>query len=448
MTERLALAVSGYRGIWGETITEDIAREYVRAFAALIKNRGGKKIFVGRDGRGSGAVLIKVVAEELKTLGFHVTVLGIIPTPTILFLVRAKKYDGAIIITASHNPKEYNGLKFVTDRALFTTETEVAEINTYLAEKTVGKIGDAGTIEYDECLDDLHIQKILDSVDVEKIRNAHLVVAHDPINSAGAKITKKLFQKLGVTAHTINGEITGEFAHRPEPLPENLGDLGNAVREHHAHVGFAQDPDADRLVVVDETGTVLSEEYILVLGTLYVLSKEKGPVVGNTMTSRMAEVLAKNAGVPYFCAKVGEANVVEEMIKQHAVVGGEGSSGGLIYPKINMGRDSLVGIALVLSLLAEKNKPLSEIVAELPKFVSRKEKKPRTMDVTIIFEKLKNIFSDATLSTLDGVRFDFSDGAWISFRPSNTEPIVRMIGEATTKERIDEIFEKANEVFE
>ncbi len=447
MAERLPLAVSGYRGIWDDTMTEEIAREYTRAFAALVKSRGGKKLFIGRDGRASGEILIKTIARELQSLGFHITVLGIVPTPTILFLVREKKYDGAIIITASHNPKEYNGLKFVTSRGLFTTEAEVAEINAHLEKETVSKIGEEGTIEYDECLDDLHIQKILDSIDVEKIKKAKLVVAHDPINSAGSKITRKLFQKLGVVAHTINGEITGEFAHIPEPLPQNLGGLGDAVREHTAQVGFAQDPDADRLVIVDEKGTVLSEEYTLVLGGYYILSKQKGPVVGNTMTSRMIEVIAKDAGVPYFQAKVGEANVVEEMIRQHAIVGGEGSSGGLIYPRINMARDSLTGIALVLSLLAEKNIPLSEIVASLPKFVSRKEKMPRTMDARDIYPKLKAIFTDATVTELDGVRFDFADSAWISFRPSNTEPIVRMIGEATTQARIDEIFERAKLAF-
>lgn len=432
------LTVSGYRGIWGETLTVDIAQDLAHAFASFVIARGGKRILLGRDARQSGPTIIDAVAETLSARGLDVTIGGLLPTPTVLFLVREEKFDGAIIVTASHNPTEYNGLKFVTSRGMFTNETDVAEIKNYLEEKNYAHSENVGNIETNESLGEKHIAHILKHIDVERIQNKKFKVVLDPINSAGSILTPILLEKLGCETTVINGRPDGNFAHMPEPLAVNLTTLGDAVRTTHADVGFAQDPDADRLVLADETGSVVFEEYTLALAVQSVLEKTPGDIVINLSTSKTSEMIAEKFGKKTFRSKVGESNVVEEIIKRNAVIGGEGS-GGIIYPAINPCRDSLTGIAIILELLAKENKSLGTLVAELPHFEMMKDKFPFAGDLSVVYEKIKMRFPDAMQDTQDGLRLDFEDMSWVNIRPSNTEPIVRIMGEAKMKERIQNL---------
>ena len=436
---RPQLTVSGYRGIWGDTLTFEIAERFAWAFSRYILKRDGSTIFIGRDARESGEELIRAVAEVLRESGLKVIIGGILPTPTILYLTRTGNFDGAMIITASHNPREYNGLKFVTTHGMFTNEHDVAEIKDYFNED-VRKKQDGGSIGINKTLGVKHIHHIIENVDSHFIRSKRFNVVLDPINSAGAILTPDMLRQLGCDVTVINGEPDGDFAHEPEPLPWNLTQLAEKVTDVGADIGFAQDPDADRLVVCDEYGRIVFEEYTLSLAILAVLEKKRGDIVINMSTSNTNEDIARIAGVKTFRTKVGEANVVGGIVKNHAVIGGEGG-GGVIYPAINPCRDSLTGIALILELLAHEGKPLSEIVAALPHYIMSKQKFSYSGDVKPLYEKMKKAFPGATVNELDGLRLDFPDRSWIHLRPSNTEPIVRLIGEAKTKERIGDLVE-------
>jgi len=434
------LTVSGFRGIWGQTLTEDIAREYVRAFSLFTQKHAAtpslrQTILVGRDGRESGATLLECVTRELLTAGFTVIDLGMMPTPTVLFLIGSEKADGAVIITASHNPIQYNGLKFVTAAGLFTTEAEVKEIES-LREQTLPACP-ARTRTDGTHLFEKHLTKILENIDTEKIKEKKFTVALDPINSVGCTTSPQLFAALGATAEIINGEPTGKFAHEPEPLKKNLTSLQALVREKKCDVGFAQDPDGDRLVICDEYGEIPSEETMLALCIKAILSKTRGDIAVNMSTSNMCEDIASAFGVKTWRSKVGEANVVASMREHACVAGGEGS-GGIIYPTINTARDSFVGIALILELMAQEEKPLSEIIAQLPKYFMVKDKIPFGGSTEALYTKLRSLFPKARETTTDGLRLDLENRSWIHIRPSNTEPIVRIITEAPTEaEAID-----------
>lgn len=433
------LTVSGYRGIWGETLTEDIARGFAEVFARFVHKRRGERVLIGRDARNSGDTIVRAVAETLSNAGLHVTVGGILPTPTVLFLVRTLTFDGAIIVTASHNPIEYNGLKFVTSHGMFTSEKEVAELKKYILEG-LEIPGGGGSVSIDKHLGEKHVTHIIRRIDAGLIRNRRFRVVLDPINSAGAVLGPDLLKRLGCEVSVINGEPDGDFAHEPEPLPENLGGLAEEERRVGADIGFAQDPDADRLVVCDETGTIISEEYTLALAVLAVMQRTPGDIAINMSTSKTSEDIARAYGGSCYRTKVGEANVVEGILKHHAVIGGEGG-GGVIYPAINPCRDSLTGIALILELLEKDGRPLSEIVASLPHYAMRKRKFHYAGKMHLLYEKMRDAFPDARANTLDGLRLDFPDGAWVHLRPSNTEPVVRLIGEAKMEERIDALME-------
>ena len=288
----------------------------------------------------------------------------------------------------------------------------------------------------------IHIDEILKNIDIELIKNKHFKVALDPINSGGSVITQELLKELGCSVHVINGEMTGLFSHRPEPLPQNLDQIAKATLESNSNIGFAQDPDADRLVVVNEKGIVISEEKTLVLAIKNILMKEAGDIVINLSTSRMGQDLAESMGRKVYRTKIGEANVVEKMLEVGAPIGGEGSSGA-IYPRINTARDSLVGISLILELLAKEGKKISEIEEALPEYFMKKDQWPIGEDLQKIYLNLKNHFKEVTINEEDGLRLDFPDLSWIHLRPSNTEPLIRLFGEAKTKERIDTLFEEA-----
>lgn len=437
----LKVSVSGIRGIWGESLSLETAVDFAQAFAGYIGEQGGKRVLMGRDGRPTGDALARLVAGVLNSCGIDVVDAGLVPTPTVLFGVRHLNLDGGIIITASHNPIEWNALKFVKKGGIFTGEKDLASILSYLGKP--GKLAHfarTGSYEKTNSVTDAHIEAVLQSVDLEAIQNADFRVILDPVNSAGCEITPRLLKALGATINVVNGEVDGTFHRGTEPTPANLTHLKEEVLSFQADAAFAQDPDADRLVLVDETGSVLSEEVTFAIAVMNLLTKDKGDIVANLSTSRMCDDLAGDAGVKCFRTKVGEANVVEGIIEHGALLGGEGN-GGVIYPAVNTARDSLVGIALTLELMAKSGETLSQLRDRLPFYTMKKEKFEFSGDLAALYEKIRGAFPDASANDLDGLRMDFS-GGWIHVRPSNTEPVVRVIGEAESETLLDAAIEK------
>ncbi len=429
-----SLTVSGYRGIWGETLTPAIAAELASAFAHFVIARAGKRVIIGRDARVSGPEINSVIIETLTRAGLTVTDLGIAATPAVLFLTRDHGADGAIVITASHNPIEYNGLKFVTREGVFLTESEVRELGSYLEYPLVVSER-VGTATNREDLLSRHREQILKHTDCDLIRKRKFKVVLDPINSVGAIETPKLLESFGCDVVLINEIPNGLFAHEPEPLPKNLGDLARTVRDVGADIGFAQDPDGDRLVLVDEHGEFVSEEHTLPLCILAALSKTPGDIVINLSSSNVNEDIALRFGKKTYRTKVGESNVLAGIVEHNAMIGGEGG-GGVIYPTMNPTRDSFVGIALILELLARQNTTLSTLIQEFPRYVMIKEKFPVLKELSTYYSDLTELWKDAKATTEDGIRLDWPDRSWIHIRQSNTEPIIRVMGEATNEERI------------
>ena len=458
MQTKIKLSVTGYRAIWGVDLNEQIAFEYCRAYAKLVRQNGGKKVLIGRDARTSGPNIFASAKQAFEAEGIEVSYAGILPTPTMLLLVKKLNFDGGVMITASHNPIEYNGVKFIVPGGRLTNASETKQIQTFYenltADETIlnkEEIEKVLAQKLETTTDNkeyrkIHIDEILKNIDVELIKSKHFKVALDPVNSGGSVITQELLKELGCSVHVINGEMTGLFAHRPEPLPENLDQIAKATLESASDIGFAQDPDADRLIVVNEKGTVISEEKTLVLAIKNILAKEKGDIVINLSTSRMGQDVAEALGRKVYRTKIGEANVVEKMLEIGAPIGGEGSSGA-IYPKINTARDSLVGISLVLELLAREDKKISEISDELPKYFMKKDQWPIGEDLQKIYLNLKNHFKEAVMNEEDGLRLDFPDLSWVHLRPSNTEPLIRLFGEAKTAERIESLFQEVKLTF-
>jgi phosphomannomutase len=467
------LTVSGYRGIWGESLNNQIVENYTSAFIKFIKDtvKENPTILIGRDGRESGPEIKTIIIKIFKKYNINYIDGDILPTPTVLFAVRKHKYDGAIIITASHNPREYNGLKFVTNKALFTNEKEVEIIkknyekifqnNVFLKElgsatarargifqqKNI-RVFQKNIILKNPSFPKEHADLILENIDVEIIKSKKWKVAVDMINASACVFDPYLFEKLGIEIIPLNNIPNGNFGHKPEPLRENLGDIGKLVKEKNCNLGFAHDPDADRLVVINEKGEVISEEYTLAIGVEAIMSRPENfgkNVVINMSSSKMSEDIAEKYGGKCFRTKVGEANVVAGIENYNAVIGGEGG-GGVIYPTINMARDSFVGIALILEILAKRNQTVSECVKSLPKYEMLKDKMPVSGSLEKMYKNMKNYFTDCQINELDGLRLDFTDKTWIHLRPSNTEPIIRLYGEAKTKERIEKLFEETRKI--
>lgn len=450
MSMKPKLTVSGYRGIWGKDIDESIAFEYALSYARMIKKYSGinkNKILVGRDARTTGLKILSVVRHALEKEGLEVEYVGIIPTPSVLLLVKKLSCLGGIIITASHNPKEYNGLKFVMGTGLFAIEKdiiEIEEIRTALTseeKKYENNEKEESKEINNKKFREIHLSQIIKNIDADLIKSKKFKVALDPINSAGSIITEEFLKELECEVFVINGEPNGEFAHEPEPILKNLKGIGEEVKRTKSDIGFAQDPDADRLVVVNEHGEVLNEEYTLALAVKSVLSKQVSDVVVNMSTSRMCEDIANSYGKEIHRTKIGEAKVTEKMIEVNSIIGGEGN-GGVIYSNVHFSRDSITGIGLILELLAKENKPISEIINTFPKYIMKKDKITFSGNLEMLYWRLKNEFHDALINTQDGVRFDWPDFSWIHIRPSNTEPIVRIIGEAKTQNRIESLFNK------
>jgi phosphomannomutase len=445
------LNVSGYRGIWGETLTNEIVTKYVKAFAKFTKEDTNKKkptILIGRDGRETGPLIKEIIINELNNLGVNAVDGDVLPTPTVLFSVRKHKYDGGIIITASHNPVEYNGLKFVNKQALFITGEEVEKINKYVDgdNSNIEVLVEKGTLTKYSDFPKEHIDEIIKNIDVQAIKEKKFKVVADMINASASVMDSYLFEKLDIEFTPINGTPDGKFAHKPEPLRENLEETMKIAKDVKADIGFVHDPDADRLVLIDEKGEVVLEEYTVALAIESILSKNKGETaVVNLSTSQMSIDIAKKYEGKCICTAVGEPNVVSGIIENNAIIGGEGN-GGVIYPKINLVRDGFVGICLILELLTERNKTLSELIDELPKYYIKKGKWPIEGNLEEMILKLKNHFKNAETIEIDGIRLDFPDKTWLHLHPSNTEPIIRLFGEATTKEKIENLFEEAKGV--
>jgi len=459
------LNVSGYRGIWGQTLNEEVVSKYTRAFTRFAKEESGKEkptILIGRDGRESGPEIKKIIIKELENLGIIVVDGDILPTPTVLFAVRKHKYDGAIIITASHNPIEYNGLKFVNSKALFTIKEEVEKITEYFEKEpgntVFGSLGrsdgdgqrkfsaenfraDKNSLPGSTNFIKEHVDQILNHINVEAIRARKFKVAVDMINASACVMDSYLFEKLGVELISLNNIPNGKFAHKPEPLKENLSDIANLVKKSKADLGFVHDPDADRLVIINENGEVISEEYSLALGVENVLSKNPGEkIVINLSTSQMSADIAKKYNSEYFRTKIGEGYVVEGILSHNAIIGGEGN-GGVIYPKINTVRDSFTSLSLILELLAERKQTVNECIATLPKYFIKKDKWPAAgKNLDEIYSRLESHFKNAKTDKQDGLRLDFPDSSWIHLRPSNTEPIIRLFGEAKDEKSIESLF--------
>ncbi len=440
MAHQAKFSISGLRGVWGDTLNEELSRSHIEAYAVFLQKKGAKKVLLGRDSRKSGPIIKDIAIDILTRAGFEVVDAGIIPTPTIIFLIRTTPFDGAIMITASHNPPEYNGIKFFNENAFYINEEQLAEIKSYIGTKPQEVKG--GTITENHDLDIHHVEHVIANIDSDAIRNRKFKVVIDTINGAGYKLGPMLLEKLGCIVTVINPIPDGNFAHMPEPLAKNLTGLAEKVKEVGADIGFAQDPDADRLVFCDENGEMILEEYMLSLCIKSVLDKTPGDIVTNLSTSNTNEDLVKSYGYKNYRTKVGEGNVVVGILEHNAVIGGEGS-GGVIYPKMNLCRDSITGMALILGLLVSENKKVSEIVEALPRYNSVKTQMPFEGNLEETIEKIIKEFPEGRADLQDGVRIDFPDSSWVQLRASNTEPIIRIWSEARTKERSEELINRA-----
>lgn len=432
----LMVGVSGVRGVVGRTLTPAVALEFAQAYGTLL---GGGRVVLGRDSRESGPVFEAAAAAGLLATGCAVTQLGLVMTPTVGRAIREGGYDGGMIITASHNPREWNGLKLLDALGVGpdpATAERVAAVRASgafaLRETGFGKLavdGEAGA---------RHVAAVLAAREVDTSGLRGLRVVLDSVNGAGCVHTPQLLAGLGCEVVHMNAEPSGEFAHPPEPVRENLGALCARVRAERAALGLAQDPDADRLALVDERGVYVGEEYTLALAVWSVLSRRRGPVAANLSTSRMVDELAARYGVPVVRTPVGEAHVARAMLAQRCVIGGEGN-GGVIDPRISYVRDSLAAMSLVLQLMAATGKTLGGLVAELPRYAMLKERHVVERErIRAVLEAVTAAFRERRPNTADGVRVDFEAG-WVHLRASNTEPIVRLIAEAGDERQAAEL---------
>ena len=432
MIDRLMVSVSGVRGTIGRTLTPQIACEFGCAFGTMLGT--GKTVVLGSDTRPSGPMIRAAVSAGLIAAGVHVVDLGVVTTPGVAFMTRHLRADGGVIVTASHNPKEYNGIKFLQPKGVGLTAADAERLKAIWqgGQFAYADVDHLGRCTSDDSTHRRHLEAVLKIVDAGAIAAKDFTVVLDSINGAGCRVTPMLLGELGCQVFHVNGEPTGQFAHKPEPIQENLGQLCSTVKSHKAAVGFAQDPDADRLVLVDENGTFVSEEYTLALCAAYRLGQDKGKLATNLATSRMIDEVAAAAGVEVVRAPTGEANVVEAMEAAGCFFGGEGN-GGVIDPRVVPVRDSLVGIALILAQLAETGKTLSQLVAGIPAYTLVKTKLPCPADAAPkVAERTRALFADregATFNDADGLRIDLPEG-WLCVRASNTEPIMRIFAEA------------------
>jgi phosphomannomutase len=429
----------------GESLTPEVAARYSAAFEATL---GPGPIVIGRDGRESGPMLSKSISETLVNRGRSVLDADVCATPTLGVLVRSPKSVGGIQITASHNPAAYNGLKlFSHDGRVIPAAAGMVVMEAFRGQGTGDRGQGSALSRVDRVGDTMseHLRLISATVDVSMIHSRGFRVVLDSNAGAGSVLGRVLLSTLGCKVTLLGGEPNGQFQHPPEPTAENLAQVGQQVVAAKADIGFCQDPDADRLAIIDETGRYVGEEYTLALCLDHVLRQRRGPVVTNCATSRMAEDVAAKYGVPYYRSAVGEANVVDKMLEVGAVFGGEGN-GGPIDPRVGLVRDSFVGMALVLAAMAERGKRVSELVDELPRYhIVKRTIQLAPQKLPAAFDALQQRFIDARADRLDGLRFDWPN-RWLIVRGSNTEPIVRVIAEAPTVGGAEQLAATASEV--
>ena len=436
----LIKSISGIRGTIGgksgETLSPLDVVKYTASFGSmLLQNAVSRKVVIGRDGRISGPMVSQLVSNTLISLGLDVVDLGLSTTPTVEVAVVMEEAAGGIIITASHNPKEWNALKLLNSRGEFISSEEGQQVlaSAETADMSFAPVDKLGSYSVNDSYLQKHIDAILalDLVDVEAIRQKELKIVVDAVNSTGAIFVPALLKALGVKDIVVlNGEVDGKFAHNPEPLPQNLSQLSTEVDRQHAHLGIAVDPDVDRLVLVCEDGSMFGEEYTLVAVADYILSRRKGNTVSNLSSTRALKDVTLRHGGEYFPSAVGEVNVVAKMKEVDAVIGGEGN-GGIILPDLHYGRDALVGIALFLTHLAKSDKTVKQLRGTYPDYfiVKNKIELEQGLDLAMIFEHIRTKYKTHPINTEDGLRIEFEND-WVHLRSSNTEPIIRVIAES------------------
>ena len=449
----LIKSISGIRGTIGGQVGDNLtpidAVKFASAYGVWVKQQRTKdqyKVVVGRDARISGAMIQNLVMNTLVGLGIHVVDLGLSTTPTVELAVPMEHADGGIILTASHNPKQWNALKLLNSKGEFLDGEEGAKI-LEIAESDQMSFADVdslGKITKNKAYIDLHIIEVLDLplVNVKAIEDARFKVVVDGVNSTGGIAIPLLLERLGVHVIKLYCEPNGEFPHNPEPLKEHLTDLSERVVKEHADFGIVVDPDVDRLAFMDEKGDMFGEEYTLVACADYVLSRTPGNTVSNMSSTRALRDVTEKYGGTYEASAVGEVNVVKLMKKNKVVIGGEGN-GGIIYPESHYGRDALVGVALFLSLLADKQISVSALRKTYPNYFMSKKKIELTpgLDVDGILTAIENRYQNEQLTTIDGVKIDFSE-SWVHLRKSNTEPIIRIYTEAKSQTEADTLADK------
>ena len=457
----LIKSISGIRGTIGGATGEglsgvDIVR-FTAAYAEFIKRgiSGGRgcagRIVVGRDARISGEMVYNLVAGTLQAMGFDVINIGLATTPTTELAVTGEKADGGIIITASHNPVQWNALKLLNAQGEFLDDAQGKEVIRIAEaeEFCFAEVMELGRIFSNDTWGDRHIEMVrsLPLVDIDAISEAGFTVAVDAVNSVGGIVIPELLHALGVrNVIELNCEANGRFAHTPEPVPENLTQIADLMKDGRADVGVVVDPDVDRLAIVMENGEMFVEEYTLVAVADYILSHTPGSTVSNLSSSRALRDVTERHGCSYRASAVGEVNVVALMKETGAVIGGEGN-GGVIYPELHYGRDALVGVAMFLTLLAKSGKKVSELKKTYPPYAIAKSKIELTpdIDVDLILEKVKEKYSNEKITDIDGVKIDFPD-SWVHLRKSNTEPIIRIYSEAATAEEAERLGDSIREV--
>lgn len=446
----LIKSISGIRGTIGGKAGQSLSPidivKYTSSYVAWVKNKqpNAAKIIVGRDARISGAMVRNIVVSTIQSLGLDVIDLGLSTTPTVEMAVQFAAADGGIILTASHNPREWNALKLLNHKGEFISAEDGQWILNHAENEHVSfsSIDHIGSLISDNNFMQEHIDAILNHplVDKEAIEKRNFKIVIDPINSTGATFVPALLKALGVTQiELINETVNGEFAHNPEPLPEHLFELCSTVEKHKADLGIAVDPDVDRLCFVNNDGSLFGEEYTLVAVADYILSHKKGNTVSNLSSTRALRDITEKHGGAYFASAVGEVNVVNKMKAVDAVIGGEGN-GGIIVPELHYGRDALIGIALFLSHLAKFGKSIKELRNTYPNYIISKNKIELSADVNLkdVLEKIKEKYKNQPINTEDGVKIEF-DKDWVHLRGSNTEPIIRIYAESSSETMADNI---------
>ena len=444
----LIKSISGIRGTIGGKVDENLtpidAVKFAAAYGYWLKGQSGKehvKVVIGRDARISGEMIQNLVQYTLIGLGIDVVNIGLSTTPTVEVAVPMEKADGGIILTASHNPKEWNALKLLNNKGEFVSDQDGKAILKIAQENdfSFATVDHLGKLTHDDQYIDLHIEKVLalPLVASEAIQKKKFRVVVDAVNSTGGIAIPRLLERLGVEVIKLYCEPNGHFPHNPEPLKEHLGDICKRVVEEKADFGIVVDPDVDRLAFITDKGEMFGEEYTLVACADYVLGKAKGNVVSNLSSSRALRDIAQKHGVSYSAAAVGEVNVVTEMKRVEAIIGGEGN-GGIIYPELHYGRDALVGVALFLSLLAERGGNVQQLRESYPAYFMSKNKIQLTEQINPdqILKAMEQKYAHEQTTTIDGLKIDFAD-SWVHLRKSNTEPIIRIYTEAKSQKEAD-----------